>query len=261
MCITKQKMEILNINSYCFIVYFLLLLSSASAINDVGILNLYKTVSYGDGTYYGNKQGGSCTLNVPHLPPVASRVDRLVALNAPQMFGSSACGMCLRVNGSGQGLGHSPITGSYIVYVKDICPECKPGDVDFAVEGDGRWKVSMKAVQCPVAGLIEYKLQGSNNYYIKLQIRNDRIPTTTLRMFQPIHNTWTEMFRTRDGYWEFPRNDNRIDKPIARPIKLLLYSPNGQVLYDEIHPRSMEFKGIIHGRGVQYRFSPDLPSA
>lgn len=243
-----------------FILLDVLMFNRISAINDHEILNLYKHVYNGEGTYYGDNQGGSCTLNTPHLPPVASRVNRLVALNGPQMFGSSACGMCLKVTGNGQGSGHSPITGSFIVYVKDICHECKQGDVDFAVNGDGRWKISMQAVQCPVHGNIEYKLQGSNDWYIKLQVRNDRMPTTTVQMYQPGHGAWINLARTNDGYWEFP-SDSRVDRPIRQPIQLLLHAPNGHVLYDSVQPPSMGFTGVFYGRGVQYPLDPSLPSA
>jgi hypothetical protein len=61
------------------------------------ILILLMCIFILQGTYYGNKEGGLCQLNVPNLPSVAYAVDALVALNKPQMFGSSACGICLRV--------------------------------------------------------------------------------------------------------------------------------------------------------------------
>ncbi|XP_060554385.1 uncharacterized protein LOC132715407 [Ruditapes philippinarum] len=232
------------------------------AINDDKIYNLYRSVSFGDGTYYGNKAGGLCQLNVPSLPSVAYAVDALVALNKPQMFGSSACGICLRVNGTGQGLGLDPIQGSFTVYVKDLCPECKAGDVDFAKKADGRWDISIQAIQCPVSGHIEYTLQGSNDYYIKLQVRNDRVPTTTLFMYQHKKKIYVPLMRTRDGFWEFPKKDKRIEKPIRKPIKLRLHAPDRRyTLYDEITPSSMDFKGIIRGKGVQYPVNPNLPSA
>ena len=31
------------------------------------------------------------------------------------------------MNGTGEGLGNDPITGSFIAYVKDLCPECHAG--------------------------------------------------------------------------------------------------------------------------------------
>lgn len=34
-------------------------------------------------------------------------------------------------------------------YVSDKCPECKDGDLDFAMAGDGRWDIKWKFVPCP----------------------------------------------------------------------------------------------------------------
>jgi hypothetical protein len=49
------------------------------------------------------------------------------------------------------------------------------GDVDLGVDGDGRWDITIQAVQCPVgSGKINFKFQGSNEYYIKLQVQNSR---------------------------------------------------------------------------------------
>ena len=49
------------------------------------------------------------------------------------------------------------------------------GDVDIGDAGDGRWDVEIQAVQCPVGDTkIQYSYQGSNLWYIKLQVRNAR---------------------------------------------------------------------------------------
>ena len=49
------------------------------------------------------------------------------------------------------------------------------GDVDLAVDGDGRWDIEIRGVQCPVGNTaIQYWFQGSNEWYLKLQIRNAR---------------------------------------------------------------------------------------
>lgn len=49
------------------------------------------------------------------------------------------------------------------------------GSVDLAENGDGRWEVEIQAVQCPVGSTkLEYKFQGSNPWYLKLQVRNAR---------------------------------------------------------------------------------------
>jgi expansin (peptidoglycan-binding protein) len=45
----------------------------------------------------------------------------------------------------------------------------------LAENGDGRWAVDIQAVQCPVGNTkLEYKFQGSNPWYLKIQVRNSR---------------------------------------------------------------------------------------
>ena len=52
-------------------------------------------------------------------------------------------------------------------------------DLDFALNGDGRWDISFTAIDCPVVsgtlGHIKFKLQGSSTWYLKLQVANARL--------------------------------------------------------------------------------------
>jgi len=232
-------------------------------VHEADILNLYKKTFSGDGTYYGSDLGGMCTLNTPTLPPVAANVDKRVALNSPQMFGTGlGCGMCFKVTGSGQGAGNDPITGTFIAYVTDLCPECHAGSVDLAETGDGRWGVNIQAVQCPVGNTkIQYKLQGSNPWYIKLQVRNERMPATKVEMYQPNHRVWVALTRTRDAYWILP-SDSRVEKPVKAPFKVRLHAPNGQTVVDTVHADSQMTGGtVLRGSGVQFPLDPSLPHA
>lgn len=59
--------------------------------------------------------------------------------------------------------------------VGDLCPECSNGDLDQATGGDGRWSISWYPVQCAVGDSnFVYSFQGSNPYYLKLQVANTR---------------------------------------------------------------------------------------
>ena len=59
--------------------------------------------------------------------------------------------------------------------IENLCFVPITGDLDLAENGDGRWRIEIQAIQCPVGnGKIEYKFQGSNPWYLKLQIRNAR---------------------------------------------------------------------------------------
>ena len=49
------------------------------------------------------------------------------------------------------------------------------GDLDFFIDGDGRWEIEYQAVQCPVGQTgLQYWFQGSDGWYLKVQTRNER---------------------------------------------------------------------------------------
>jgi expansin len=159
------------------VVTLLCIISLAFAgLYDSQIQTLFTQTQVGDGTYYDNRGGGSCTL----LPtPISGQVDKNCAMNSPQYFGSEVCGMCLQMTGDGTGLGLDPINGTYIVYVDNLCPECHTGDLDLGQfpPGDGRWNIQWVAVPCPGnIGALQYMGQGSHEWYIKLQVRNHYVP-------------------------------------------------------------------------------------
>ncbi|XP_060066507.1 uncharacterized protein LOC132546808 [Ylistrum balloti] len=231
----------------------------------------------GTGTYYWYTEDGTCSYPPPELPPVAKHpgITDFVALNRPQFFGSLACGMCFSVNGSGVGLGLNPIIGQHIVFVKDMCPECKTGmamgmkvcrglfftfetglagDIDFSQTADGRWNISFQAIQCPVGNTsIEYKLQGSNTYYLKLQVRNARIPATFVEMSTP-DLSWFPLEHTTDGFWVA-----RFPKGVTYPLNLRLTAANGEVIQDTLSMDYIVNEKVLQGNGVQFTLDNSLP--
>lgn len=167
-------------------------------------LRLFRNTFNGDATYYGNSgQGGTCSYGWQN-PPVASQVQYPVALNQAQFLGSLMCGSCWRVKGSGQGQGQNPVTGDFLVFVNNLCPGCNAGDVDLGVVGNGRWKVSIQAVQCPVGdGRINFKFQGSNPWWLKLQTQNSRLPVHTMEI--ELNGNWRSGTHSSDGFFIFTR--------------------------------------------------------
>ncbi len=101
----------------------------------------------GDGTFYGAGgagKSGACMLN-----PGFNGVPITVAMNRAQYDGGSTCGKCVSITGKGEGIGMTPIIGPIIATIDNECPECKFGDVDIGMKGDGRWKITWDFIQCP----------------------------------------------------------------------------------------------------------------
>ncbi|KAJ8304118.1 hypothetical protein KUTeg_017701, partial [Tegillarca granosa] len=125
-----------------------------------------------------------------------------------------------------------------VVFVKDLCPECLAGSLDFALNGDGRWDIQIQAIQCPVGNTkIEYKFQGSNPWYIKLQIRNARIPATHVEIYQEHSRVWKALQHTSDGFWVFSPNDH-YEKPVPENIQVRLTSAHGDQVEDNFRIRN-----------------------
>ena len=100
----------------------------------------------GDATYYGagNDRRGACGGNGKPTGPGGITT---VAINSQQWEGGNNCGICIEGRGTGVGAGGNPV-GTFFAAVNNLCPECKYGDIDFAMNGDGRWKVEWKRVDC-----------------------------------------------------------------------------------------------------------------
>ena len=87
--------------------------------------------------------------------------------------------MCRRFKGAGNGAvgaGANPV-GNQTRYllISDMCPKCKAGDIDQEIDGDGRWLAYWTPVQCDVgASPFVYSFQGSNKWWLKLQVANHR---------------------------------------------------------------------------------------
>lgn len=105
----------------------------------------------GDATYYGdNGWAGSCMGNIRWAsgrynaaawPPAGGQFGTRVALNSRQ-YSDNMCGKKIMFRGTGQGLGHSPVSTSWQRgMITNLCPECQYGDLDMGIGGDGRWNI------------------------------------------------------------------------------------------------------------------------
>eukprot|EP00397_Hematodinium_sp_SG-2012_P065586 GEMP01095763.1.p1 GENE.GEMP01095763.1~~GEMP01095763.1.p1 ORF type:complete len:171 (+),score=37.37 GEMP01095763.1:22-534(+) len=161
--------------------YHLLFLLMLSRVGATSALFDSATKQTGDGTYFAlpDYGKGNCALRNVESLPAFSRADIAVAINNPQYANSGACGMCVRYHGSAAGgLGSDPISTEWkTAIVVDRCPECKKGDLDFGAKKDGRWGIEWYAIPCPVgSSKVQYAFEGSNKWYLKLQVRNTLVP-------------------------------------------------------------------------------------
>lgn len=101
----------------------------------------------GDGTFYG--AGGHGAEGACMLQPGFNNVAITAAMNREQYAGGASCGKCVLITGKGEGSGMTPIIGPILATIDNECPECKFGDVDLGLSGDGRWRITWDFVECP----------------------------------------------------------------------------------------------------------------
>jgi len=149
----------------------------------------------GDATTYSYTGGGACTRDpIPDGTLVG-------AINAPQFYGSILCGAYLSVNG--------PV-GTTQVLIVDLCPSCASGDLDLdtaafqAITGatDGRYPITWQLVSPPLIGPIGYRFQGSNPYYVKVQVIDHRNPIYLIELDTGAGN-FVPLDRTADGFFQY----------------------------------------------------------
>lgn len=198
------------------------------------ISSTFTTTQKGSGTYYGPNTSGNCGYG-SLLPSWASKT---VAINAAQYKGdqlSQGCGLCVQVKGDGTGSGANPISTTTTTYlVTDQCPECAVGDLDLAVSGDGRWGISWVAVACPTKGLPwSYKLQGSNQWYAKIQVVGGLVPVFGVSLSGVACTRTQDNFFTCSGNW-----------PAGTSIPVVVTSVFGEKVSDTLKVTSAGLAGM-----------------
>jgi len=71
-------------------------------------------------------------------------VANTVAIAPDQFNGGKSCGRCIRLYSSGV----KKPPRSLFATVDNLCPECRSGDIDLGLEGDGIWRVNWEFVPC-----------------------------------------------------------------------------------------------------------------
>jgi hypothetical protein len=113
----------------------------------VSLMMVTMTQAYsGDATFYG--AGGAGEQGACMLPRNFNGVQNTAALNPYQFENGQACGKCVLVRGDGRGSGMTPVIGPLYATIDNLCPECKHGDIDLGLQGDGRFLVDWEFVDC-----------------------------------------------------------------------------------------------------------------
>jgi expansin (peptidoglycan-binding protein) len=146
----------------------------------------------GRATYYDANGDGACGFGPSSDLMVA-------ALDEPQWENSGLCGACAQVMGP---------MATITVRIVDECPGCEPGHLDlsaqaFAMIADptlGNVPITWQLVSCTVTAPIDYHYKdGANQWWTAIQIRNSRLPVTTLEAMQ--NGTWVSIPRTDYNYF------------------------------------------------------------
>lgn len=181
---------------------------------------------YGDGTYY-TSQGifnGHCSYDLTDSLklPFITNVDVTAAMNKQQYANGSACGMCLVFRGLDRGCttcGSTPFSTQWkTAIITDECPKCKYGDIDFAMNGDGRWKIEWYQVECVVGkSNLHYGLKVSNKHYMKIQVSNSIYPIVAVNVTTNNQNMIMQM--TMDNFFVGQSYSGEFDFPMPISIE------------------------------------------
>lgn len=156
----------------------------------------YDRTYKGDGTYYDYTSNGHCTIGQP-VPAMYQGMIPM-AISTAQYGKSWLCGACVEGEGTGRGSGRNPI-GKFKGYIHDSCGSCAEGDLDFMMDGDGRWDIEWKFVPCD-GGVPDFVFQGSNPWYWKIQARGTISPVEELWVNRkPATRVADNFFEITDG--------------------------------------------------------------
>eukprot|EP00795_Rhopilema_esculentum_P013951 gene13951-4910_t len=215
-------------------------------------------------SYYGEYPVGTGACSLDPLPPVYKQKGWIkVAAGAPTFKKSLGCGMCLKIEASGKPVakGNTPLVGTYLAVVNDLCGACGKGDLDFYIPGDGKWEIEFKAIDCPDVsgsqGNIQYRFTGSNPWYLKLQITNAKQPTAAVEFFK--EGKWHCAKRSADNHFVWS-GVGKIDFPLRTRLTSISGETVGgdvqKLINDKDQNSGFQYKKL---KKVNSGSSPNLP--
>lgn len=232
-------------------------------------VNLFGQTFTGDATYYGDQglqETGACGFGVTGaatLPWTTGLTGpRFVALDQPLysngMGASAQCGLCIAVyedpsdyNCTTCGTTPPSRTVNYVM-VSNECPECATGSLDFAANGDGRFKIDWHAVQCQVEeSPFVYGFSGSNPWYVKISIANTRVPVAAVSIRAQGQQDFAVMQGTADSAWLLFSG-----VPLTFPADVMVTSVLGDTVMDSIPTTNLA--GPPVAGSAQFPHHPEL---
>lgn len=154
------------------------------------------TLHSGEGTYYGGGYEGGCCM----LEPVPEELF-VCAMNITDYNNAMLAGAYIEATGP---------EGTVQMYVTDLLPEGKPGDVDFNINAFpevaplwmGRVNISWKIISFPTDEPVSYRYQeGSTKFWCGIQVRNHRYPVAKLEVLCE-DGTYQELPRKQYNYFD-----------------------------------------------------------
>jgi len=213
---------------FVYSVFLIIVSTHAFEKDDYDTHRLFK----GEGTYYGgNVFTGNCAMRSPL--PAGVYEGRLGVAVSDAVYQQHSCGACIRLKGSGEGLGATPIKGPIDAYVADRCFECAYGDLDLSSIGDGRWNIEWEVVPCNASKRIQFQFEGSHEWYWKLQPRGMATPAVRVTV------DGRDCELSQDNHWIIAGLNGSKEKK-----KVLVYTVDGSIVTSYIRAIA---KGVVLG--------------
>ena len=194
------------------------------------------TIHYGEGTFYGGGYEGGCAM----LEPISKDDYWICAMNIEDYNNAQLAGAYIELTGE---------LGTINMFVSDLLPEGKKGDIDLYVDAfpliapveKGRVNVSWKIIPLDSADKapMSYKFKGgSSPFWCSVQVRNHRYPVAKLEYLNE-NGEFIELPRRHYNYFE-------SDKMGAGPFTFRVTDIYGDVIVDKDIPLVED--GISQGK-------------
>lgn len=225
-------------------------LGSMIALDSVDSTQLYEGAQHGKGRHMVESKHDKGICGFQKKP---ARM-KSVAVSQEDSGGVRSCGMCIKAWSED---GDTISAAGEFFFVSNICQVCKKGDLGLTINATIAKNISVtwQAVPCPVGDhSIQYKLEGSSKYYVKIRPFEARLPIEKMELKDG--TKWVESTLPDYGYYFESRSENG---GFSFPLQVRLTAITGEVLKDSITELSEDVQR--GGGSVQFRkpaFAPPV---